>query len=112
MNSVRVNLILLFAVLICGLMLHSQIRPSSPVMPIGTPVQIKVPLGLPPVTIPADNPPTAESIALGRRLFYDPILSADRSISCASCHSPQFGFADPRPFSEGVGKKTGTRHSP
>jgi cytochrome c peroxidase len=112
MNSVRVNFILLFAVLICGLMLHSQIRPSSPVMPIGTPVQIKIPLGLPPAVIPADNPPTAETIALGRRLFYDPVLSADRSVSCASCHSPQFGFADSRPRSEGVGKKKGTRHSP
>jgi cytochrome c peroxidase len=93
-------------------MLHSQIRPASPVMPIGKTVQIKVPLGLPPVVIPADNPPTAETIALGRRLFYDPILSADHSVSCASCHSPQFGFADSRPVSEGVGKKTGTRHSP
>ena len=112
MNSAKNNFILLIAVLISGLMLHSQIRPASPVMPIGKTVQIKVPLGLPPVVIPADNPPTAETIALGRRLFYDPILSADRSVSCASCHSPQFGFADPRPVSEGVGKKTGTRHSP
>ena len=112
MNSAKNNFILLIAVLISGLMLHSQIRPASPVMPIGKTVQIKVPLGLPPVVIPADNPPTAETIALGRRLFYDPILSADRTVSCASCHSPQFGFADPRPVSEGVGKKTGTRHSP
>ena len=112
MNSAKNNFILLIAVLISGLMLHSQIRPASTVMPIGKTVQIKVPLGLPPVVIPADNPPTAETIALGRRLFYDPILSADRSVSCASCHSPQFGFADPRPVSEGVGKKTGTRHSP
>ena len=77
-------------------------------MPIGNIVEIKAPLGLPPVLIPADNPPTAETIALGRRLFYDPILSSDRSVSCASCHSPQFGFADSRPLSEGVGKKTGT----
>jgi len=112
MNSAKSNFILLIAVLISGLMLHSQIRPASPVMPVGKVVQIKVPLGLPPVVIPADNPPTAETIALGRRLFYDPILSADRSVSCASCHSPQFGFADPRAVSEGVGKKTGTRHSP
>ncbi|HEX4782815.1 MAG TPA: cytochrome c peroxidase [Candidatus Sulfotelmatobacter sp.] len=112
MNSAKSNFILLIAVLISGLMLRSQIRPASPVMPIGKLVQIKVPLGLPPVVIPADNPPTAETIALGRRLFYDPILSADRSVSCASCHSPQFGFADSRPVSEGVGKKTGTRHSP
>jgi cytochrome c peroxidase len=81
-------------------------------MPIGTPVEIKVPLGLPPVPIPADNPPTAETIALGRRLYYDPILSVDGTVSCATCHSPEHGFADPKPFSEGVNKKLGGRNSP
>jgi cytochrome c peroxidase len=81
-------------------------------MPIGQPVHIKAPLGLPPVPIPADNPPTEETIALGRRLYYDPSLSVDGTISCASCHAPQFAFSDNRPVSEGVGKKTGTRHAP
>ena len=85
---------------------------GSSVVPIGQTVQIKTPLGLPPVPIPADNPPTEETISLGRRLYYDPHLSADGSISCASCHAPQFAFSDARPFSEGVGKKTGTRHAP
>ena len=42
------------------------------VRPIGRRVTIKAPLGLPPVPIPPDNPPTAETIALGRRLFYEP----------------------------------------
>ncbi len=92
------------------LVLQSQNQQTT--LPIGRPVQIKAPLGLPPVPIPADNPPTAETVALGRRLYYDPILSLDNSVSCASCHSPQYGFADPRPISEGVGKKTGTRNSP
>ena len=53
MNSVKVNFILLIAILISGLMLHSQIRSTSPVMPIGNIVEIKAPLGLPPVLIPA-----------------------------------------------------------
>ena len=82
------------------------------IRPIGKPVEIKAPLGLPPVPIPADNPPTEETIALGRRLFYDPILSVDRTISCASCHAPQFAFSDNQPVSDGVGKKLGTRHAP
>lgn len=82
------------------------------VMPIGTPVEIKVPLGLPPVPVPADNPLTVETIALGRRLYYDPILSADNTVSCASCHGPAYGFADNKPFSEGVNKKLGGRNSP
>ncbi len=89
--------------------------PSSPggaVLPVGKIVQIKAPLGLPPVPIPADNPPTAETIALGRRLYYDPQLSVDGTISCASCHAPQFAFSDEHAVSFGVGKKTGNRHAP
>jgi cytochrome c peroxidase len=82
------------------------------IIPIGKPIQIKAPLGLPPVPIPADNPPTKETVALGRRLYYDPLLSVDGTISCASCHAPQFSFSDNRPVSAGVGGKLGTRHAP
>lgn len=52
--------------------------------------------------LPADNPFTEEGIYLGRMLFYDPILSIDSSISCASCHFQQNAFGDPRTFSTGV----------
>ncbi len=90
----------------------AQSSAGGPILPVGKTVQIKVPLGLPPVPIPADNPPTADTIALGRRLYYDPQLSVDGTISCASCHAPQFAFADERPVSIGVGNKTGTRHAP
>lgn len=93
-----------------GLLLYSQ--DQTPVLPIGKTVQIQSPLGLPPVPIPPDNPPTAETVALGRRLYYDPVLSADKTVSCATCHSPQYGFGDPKPVSEGVGKQKGTRNSP
>lgn len=119
MNSPR--RVFIFAVLLLGSIClamiayfpaHAQSAASSPVLPIGKPVQIKAPLGLPPVPIPADNPPTEETIALGRRLYYDPSLSIDGTISCASCHAPQFAFSDNRPVSEGVDKKTGTRHAP
>lgn len=113
MNSGRPFFFILLIVLAASaLLVHSQQQTRSTLLPIGQPVQIKAPLGLPPVPIPADNPPTAETVALGRRLYYDPILSADNTVSCATCHSPQYGFADPKPVSEGVGKKTGTRHSP
>ena len=84
----------------------------TPVIPVGRPLLIKAPLGLPPVPVPADNPPTAETVSLGRRLYYDPILSADKTISCATCHAAQTGFTDPHPVSIGVGGKKGTRHSP
>jgi cytochrome c peroxidase len=82
------------------------------IKPIGKSITITPPLGLPPVPVPADNPPTAETIALGRTLYYDPILSADKSISCASCHGPEVGFTDRNSFSIGVGGKKGGRHSP
>ncbi|HWR37270.1 MAG TPA: cytochrome c peroxidase [Clostridia bacterium] len=73
---------------------------------------IVAPLGLPPVPIPADNPPTVETIALGRRLYYDTSLSIDNTVSCATCHDPERGFGDPKPVSTGVNGKTGVRNSP
>ena len=85
---------------------------TQPVMPVGKTVQIQAPHGLPPIPVPADNPLTEETIALGRRLYYDPQLSGDGTISCASCHAPQYSFSDKEATSEGVGKKHGTRHAP
>jgi cytochrome c peroxidase len=81
-------------------------------MPVGPAVAIKVPLGLPPVPIPANNPPTAATIALGRKLFYDMRLSQDNSIACASCHSPQLDFTDGLARSRGVRGMTGVRNAP
>lgn len=80
--------------------------------PIGDPVQIEIPLGLPPVPLPADNPPTAETIRLGRRLFYDPVLSVDNTVACATCHDPDFGFTDGKPVSEGIQSRQGEYNSP
>jgi cytochrome c peroxidase len=88
----------------------SKNRP--PERPVGKPVSIAVPLGLPPLSIPNDNPPTADTIALGRRLFYDPRLSVDNTVSCATCHSPALAFADRRRVSLGVGGSAGARNAP
>ena len=49
---------------------------------------------------------------LGRKLFFDPLLSSDRSISCASCHKPERAFADDVAFSKGVGGAVGARNAP
>ncbi len=46
----------------------------------------------------------ADAAALGERLFFDARLSADGSVSCASCHRPALAFADDVPVSEGIGK--------
>jgi cytochrome c peroxidase len=85
---------------------------ESLVLPVGKRVSIKAPLGLPPVTLPPDNPPTAETIALGRRLFYDPALSGDGTVACATCHDPAKGFTDGKAVSTGIQKRTGTRSAP
>jgi cytochrome c peroxidase len=52
---------------------------------------------------PSDNPTTPEKADLGRLLFYDPILSADRTVACATCHSEIWGMSDGLPRSIGVG---------
>ena len=70
------------------------------------------PLGLPPVPIPAANPQTPEKIALGQALFSDKRLSGDGTVSCSSCHSPDKGFTDNLPTSEGINKSRGTRNAP
>lgn len=49
---------------------------------------------------------------LGKLLFFDPILSEDYSVSCASCHKPEFAFADTAAFSIGVHGKKSTRNTP
>lgn len=61
--------------------------------------------------IPADNPLTEEGISLGKKLFFDPILSQDNSMSCSSCHHPENSFTDTTKFSEGVDGNLGIRNS-
>jgi cytochrome c peroxidase len=75
---------------------------------VGEPEPIAVPLGLPAVGAGAP----AAAVALGKELFFSRTLSVDRSLSCASCHQPGTGFADPRATSPGVNGARGTRNAP
>lgn len=60
-----------------------------------------------------NNPLSESKIELGRALFYDPVLSADHSISCASCHSPYNAFAHTdHDLSHGIHDSIGTRNAP
>ena len=54
----------------------------------------KLPLGLKPVPVPADNPLTPEKVELGKQLYFDPRLSCDDTVSCASCHDPKKGWSN------------------
>jgi cytochrome c peroxidase len=73
----------------------------------------EVPLGLEADRpVPKDNPLTPARVRLGRRLFFDPILSADRTVACASCHDPTHGFASPAGVGVGIGGRRTARKAP
>ncbi len=78
--------------------------------------EIKMPLGIPldlwTYFVPSQNPIDAAKVELGRALFFDSRLSADGSVSCASCHDPRRAFTDGRKVAEGIGGRLGTRNSP
>lgn len=76
--------------------------------------KLDVPLGLDAdqMEIPKDNPLTAAKIELGRLLFFDPRLSVDDTVACASCHSPQFGFSNGLATAIGVKGQRGGRSAP
>ncbi len=65
---------------------------------------------LPPMKIPADNPMTPEKVALGEKLFFDTALSADNSMSCATCHDPEQGWSNGERFADGAGGIRGKRN--
>jgi cytochrome c peroxidase len=76
-----------------------------------TPYQLEIPSHFPEMIIPEDNPMTNEGVDLGRKLFYEELLSGDNSISCASCHAPANSFTDPQQFSTGIDGIKGKRNS-
>jgi len=79
--------------------------------PVGTDWSFDVPFYFSDPTIPADNPMKVEAIELGRFLFWEKQLSANNTMSCGSCHSPQAAFSDPAQFSVGIDGIAGNRNS-
>jgi cytochrome c peroxidase len=76
-------------------------------------VKLKVPLGLTQApVVPAENPMTVEKWVLGKRLYYDKILSTNGSVACATCHAPEKGFADGKRTSTGINNALGPINSP
>ena len=70
------------------------------------------PPGFAAVPYPADNKPTHKRVELGEKLFNDPSLSSDGTVSCRSCHLPEKAFTDGRATSPGVFDRPGTRNAP
>ena len=63
-------------------------------------------------SIPKDNELTHARVELGRKLYFDVRLSADKTVSCSTCHDVTRSFTDRRPTSEGIGKQLGKRNAP
>lgn len=77
-----------------------------------THLNLEIPAGLPPMTIPADNPMTVEGVALGRKLFYDNLLSANNTMNCGSCHQLRNYFVDSNlTVSTGIDGIAGSRNA-
>lgn len=76
-------------------------------------IKLKLPQGLTiPPTAPLENPMTLQRWELGRKLYFDPILSSDGAVSCATCHDPRRGFTDQSAFSTGIGGLRGGMNAP
>lgn len=77
-------------------------RNAIPVAPLGSDIELR--------SLPSR--PTAESVRLGRWLFFDVRLSGDGIVACATCHRPEYAFSEPTPVSTGIGSQRGRRKSP
>ncbi len=110
----RVGLIWTCVTILSAVIFHGAESPPLPTdnLPLKLSLQT-IPLGLDPKrAIPNDNPLTEAKVQLGRKLFFDPILSGDSTISCASCHQPGHGFAGAQRFGAGIGGRRTTRNVP
>ncbi|HTW23229.1 MAG TPA: cytochrome c peroxidase [Candidatus Baltobacteraceae bacterium] len=98
-----------------GLQNSGKAPPLPHITPLAQPKplnQVGLPVQATRAATPADNPQTPAKIALGEKLFFDPRLSADGTVACATCHDPARAFTDGRPVSVGIHGRAGQRNSP
>ena len=112
-----IQLVLLFS---CSFLLLQSCEKDKKTTPEeegyeATPLALEIPQlfeeKIPAPLIPQNNPQTVEGVALGKKLFFDPILSGDNTLACAGCHAPSAGFSDNRQFSPGIDGIEGRRNS-
>lgn len=97
-------------VLGAALGLAAQLAQADYVFKAGDPSLAEFILG--DVPYPADNVPNAARVGLGQRLFFDPRMSGDGNMSCATCHNPALGWSDAQPTARGVKSSVLGRASP
>ena len=115
MRNGKITLLLIAFIAIAFIGCGRNTVPISATSTSSTPEIKPLPAGLAgyeEMPIPADNPMTAEKIALGRQLFFDERLSIDGSKSCYSCHLCEHGLSDGLPKAIGAENKPLTRNSP
>jgi cytochrome c peroxidase len=90
--------------------------PAKPEKIKDEPLVATVPAGVQPLTlkihVPASNPLTKGKYELGRQLYFDPRVSLDGTVSCATCHNPAKGWTDGMRVSIGIGGQAGSRNAP
>ena len=74
--------------------------------------QIEIPFGFPKIIVPEDNPLSEAKIELGKKLFFEKLLSRDSSISCATCHNPKYAFTDGLEKAKGIKNREVSRNTP
>lgn len=111
----RISAIKLAVVLAVAVLLPELVRANGPTEDSSS-FAIQIPRGISQdlwsYFIPSDNPMTPAKVELGRRLFFDVRVSADGTVSCATCHDPKRAFTDGRAIAEGIGGRRGVRNSP
>src|SRR5436190_15189248 len=111
----RISAIKLAVLLTIAVLVPALVRAAGPIENLSS-FQIQIPRGIShdlwSYFIPSDNPMTAAKVELGRMLFFEVRLSADGTVSCASCHDPKRAFTDGRQIAEGIGGRRGVRNSP
>ena len=102
MRTIWGFILLMFALSACS---------KDAVLPDQETIEFPTPKGFPEPTLPSYNNLTNAKIALGKKLFYETVLSKDNSISCNSCHKQSIAFADEPILSTGVNNQVGFRNS-
>lgn len=110
-KQVKCNCILtclFFFILLCQISCKKETPIENQVF---TPYQLQIPKGFDEPEIPSENQLSQERVALGKMLFFDPILSRDSSISCGTCHLQNLAFTDGNEISIGIENRKGFRNT-
>ncbi len=101
-------------VVLMVLLILAGCTPPTPEWELANPIEPlpEPPLGVTHTFDELEDPPTPETVRLGKWLFYDTRLSADNTVACATCHRPENAFSEPTPVSTGIEGQKGGRKAP